>query len=729
MATLAFTTLGNALGGPPGAAIGALIGRQVDGAVFGPSRRGPRLKELEVTLSSYGTAIPRIFGRMRVPGAVIWATELQERSEAQGGGKGQPGATLTSYCANVAVALSSRPIRDIGRIWADGKLLRGAAGDLKVGGTLRIHTGAHAQQPDPLIAASEGEARCPAFRGLAYVVFEALDLADFGNRVPALTFEVIADEFVSLADMLGDTITDLTASGAIDGVDGLAMDDTLGAILATLDPVLPIAIDAGGDTVFVRLADMSGEALRLDDCATSVDDDGFGTGTGTGTGTSRRRIPPALQAPPVLRYLDIDRDYQPGTQHASGRAGPGQPDTIDLPAAMHAAQARQLVERMAFDRDRARETVAWRTTTLDSAIAPGSLVRLPDRGGTWRVSTWEWREAGVELELVRVAPSPTPVQSVIPERFTAPVDLTAATTRLVALELPWDGASGPTPPRQAAAVAGTGPNWSGAALYLDHGDGQLWPAGYATRAPAILGHALTVLAPANPLLMDRESEVTVALASDDQALDHASLAQWATGGNLALIGEELMQFARAEPLGGGHWRLSQFLRGLNGTEAAVVAHVAGESFALLDRRLTALDAGTVPMGTSDVVALGRGNDQPVTSAIHLAGIARRPLIPVHPRASLDSAGTLHLSWARRARGGWRWSDGVDVPLVEEAERYLVTWEVDGLPWRSWSPAAPSLVVGSEELAGLRTLASAGAFHVRQQGTHMLSASLLLPMPA
>jgi hypothetical protein len=88
MATLVFSSLGTMLGGPIGGAIGSLVGRQVDTALFGPSRRqGPRLKELAVTTSTYGQMIPRHFGRMRVAGSVIWATDLVEHSEAQGGGK------------------------------------------------------------------------------------------------------------------------------------------------------------------------------------------------------------------------------------------------------------------------------------------------------------------------------------------------------------------------------------------------------------------------------------------------------------------------------------------------------------------------------------------------------------------------------------------------------------------------------------------------------------------
>lgn len=195
MATLVFSALGTAVGGPIGGALGALIGRQVDTALIGsPTREGPRLKELDVTTSSYGSAIARQFGRMRVGGTIIWATDLVEHRETQGGGKGRPSVTSYSYSASFAVALSSRPLSGIGRIWADGNLLRGAAGDLKTGGTLRIYPGTGDQQPDPLLTAAEAPGGCPAYRGLAYVVFEDLQLGDFGNRIPALTFEVFADD-------------------------------------------------------------------------------------------------------------------------------------------------------------------------------------------------------------------------------------------------------------------------------------------------------------------------------------------------------------------------------------------------------------------------------------------------------------------------------------------------------------------------------------------------------
>ena len=107
MATLVLGAVGSALGagfggtilGFSGAAIGGFIGSTigsvVDNWIVGslmPNQRieGARLESLRVTSSTEGTAIPRIFGRMRVGGNLIWATDFTEtfRTEEQGGGKG-----------------------------------------------------------------------------------------------------------------------------------------------------------------------------------------------------------------------------------------------------------------------------------------------------------------------------------------------------------------------------------------------------------------------------------------------------------------------------------------------------------------------------------------------------------------------------------------------------------------------------------------------------------------
>ena len=112
MATLVLTAVGGLIGGPIGAMLGGLAGQSIDRELlFKPKgREGPRLTELALQTSSYGTPIPRLFGMLRVAGTVIWATDLVEHRHREGG-KGRPtvpifvaSGRLTDRAAAVSVS-------------------------------------------------------------------------------------------------------------------------------------------------------------------------------------------------------------------------------------------------------------------------------------------------------------------------------------------------------------------------------------------------------------------------------------------------------------------------------------------------------------------------------------------------------------------------------------------------------------------------------------------------
>lgn len=192
------TTLGGPIGGAIGQALGGLAGATLDQAWLGGSggnkvTEGPRLKEVNGLAATEGAAIPRVYGRARLGGQLIWATRFEEEinfsiTRTKSGGKGgraqKTYETTYSYHANLAIGLCEGPIAFIRRIWVDGREL-----DVSTV-VMRLHQGHEGQDLDPLIAAKEaGEA--PAYRGLAYVVFERFPLADYGNRVPQFDFEVV----------------------------------------------------------------------------------------------------------------------------------------------------------------------------------------------------------------------------------------------------------------------------------------------------------------------------------------------------------------------------------------------------------------------------------------------------------------------------------------------------------------------------------------------------------
>lgn len=725
MATLVFTAIGTLIGGPLGGALGALAGGVVDRAVIGSSGRdGPRLKELAISTSSYGSAIPRPYGRLRMPGSIVWTTDMVEDKDTEGGGKGGPSMTSYSYSVSIAVALASRPIGGIGRIWADGNLLRGAGGDLKVGGTMRFYDGHGDQEADPLIASAQADA--PAFRHTAYVVFENLQLAEFGNRIPALTFEILADDGeVTLAQLLEPLPEAAVVERTLPALTGFAYEGgALADMLATIGTVYPLAADAGGDALrFIAADTVPAEVPLLPEPVAADDGESFGALSGT----SRQRESGPAEVPDVLRYYDVDRDFQAGLQRADGRARPGRGQGIEFPGSLAAADARALINAAAERAGWARETIAWRTAELDPTFTPGAIVRLPERPGNWRIDGWEWRERGVELELRRLPRGPARQPAADPGIVARPPDLPAVPTVLQAFELPWDGTGSGTTPHIYAAASAVSAGWKGAALYADHG-GALTPLGPSGSRRNIVGTLVTDAPPSPAQLLDRAS-ITVELLADDFALAGTTVEALAGGANRALIGGEVMQFLHAEALGDRQWRLAGLLRGRGGTEAAAQAgHLAGAPFVLLDGMATPLDAALVG-AAQEIVALGLGDSEPVSAPIANPGLTLRPLTPVHPRTRMLADGSLALNWTRRARGAWGWADEVDVPLGEESEAYLVgVGPVDGPPLR-WNLAAPTLTLPPATLATLHAEHAGAPLWVRQAGSFALSPPLLLTIIA
>lgn len=723
MATLVFTAVGSALGGPIGSAIGSVIGGQIDRALLGGGQRraGPRLKELAVTTASYGTPIPRHFGTMRAPGTIIWATDLAEARETSGG-KGRPSTTTFSYSASFAVALASRPIAGIGRIWADGNLLRGAAGDLKVGGALRIHLGHGDQAPDPLIASARGAA-CPAFRGLAYCVFEALQLADFGNRIPTLSFEILADDSaVTLAGLVEPLGAAVVADAALPGLAGFSDEGgPLVATLAAIDEVYPLTCDAGAARLAISAGDLlSAAPPLLPEAAVDFGDDAFGGAAGQ---TARRR-PDTRAISRGLRYYDPARDYQIGLQRVDGRARTGPSSVLDFPGALDATNARRLANAAADRAGWARETLAWRIAELDPALTVGAVVRVPGHGGYWRIKEWEWRDKGIELELRRLPRGPARQTPADAGQALPAADLIATPTRLLAFEAPWDGLGESTARRVYAAVSSATAGWTGAALYAELAEG-LAPLGASGSQRGVFGQTAGLLPPSPALRLDRAATVDVELVSADFVLAQATPEMLANGANRALIGGEVVQFAEAIALGGALWRLRGLLRGRGGTEAmAQAAHPAGTPFAMLDEHLITLDPAKLD-AASNVAAIGLADSEAVIVPILNPGLALRPLTPVHPRWRAGDDGGLIFEWARRARGAWAWPDTIETPLNEQAEHYLIGLGSPDSPDLRWEITQPRLELSAPLRAELTATHAGQALWVRQVGSFAVSDPLLL----
>lgn len=193
--------------------------------------------------------------------------------------------------------------------------------------------------------------------------------------------------------------------------------------------------------------------------------------------------------------------------------------------------------------------------------------------------------------------------------------------------------------------------------------------------------------------------------------------------NRLLVGQEVVQFMHAAPLGAGRWQLQGLLRGRGGTEdEARAGHALGARAVLIDDRLQLLDGTAFDPATERLAAIGLADAEPVFAEVQAPGRSRRPLTPVHPLARPEPGGGLALAWTRRARGTWAWRDGVETPLVEEAERYQIGAGTVDAPSFAWTTDTPALVLSAQELA---LLAPGTPLWVRQIGSHARSPALHL----
>ena len=195
------------------------------------------------------------------------------------------------------------------------------------------------------------------------------------------------------------------------------------------------------------------------------------------------------------------------------------------------------------------------------------------------------------------------------------------------------------------------------------------------------------------------SWIEVELAHDAMTLESASDAAVDRGANLALIGDELMQFRRAEQIGARRWRIAGLDRAWRGIGGAV--HSVGERFVLIETGAAiAVPLTAIAVGVSvSVLASGVGDTAgPVTASVAITGASILPPAPVHVTKVPTAEGGVRIAWVRRSRAGWRWRDGGDAPLGEESEAYRVTVTPNAGAARSVVTTAPWIEASAAERA-------------------------------
>lgn len=695
MATLVLTAVGTAIGGPIGGLLGAVAGRAIDTQVFGIGNRrveGPRKDDLTVQSAAFGRPIPLVYGTGRYAGNVLWSTGLiEQREEESQGGKGGPSVTNVrySYSASFAVGLCAGPIASIGRVWSDGKLLRDVSGDLSVGGSMRAYLGDDDQMPDPLIEGEVGLGQTPGFRGIAYCVFESLELAEFGNRIPNLTFEVVtsAETDVGLvaADFLARAGLASTRSGTFTAMTGYSVSggqtlrDGLNELLEVFD-ISVLARDA--QAVISTGSDPSVQTLKTDVLGIE------------GADSARQHFTldfdhaADLPAEISLGYADPANDYQAGLQRAqTADIDPGaKRERVDSALVLDTAQARTLATQLLSRVRQQRALLQFEIGLGGALLEPGDVVTLDaDLPGQAQFKINQITQNDLArtvtasalpyTQMVSAASLPATPGLVAYPQTSGPPTISADVFELPATRQFGDE------PSVFASVARLGGRVSTAGLYISDDGGADYRLRSTVPVSGVSGTCLTGLADTNPALFDHGSVLEVTLDHADMTLSSRPQLAVLNGANLARVGSELLQFQTATLTDQGTYLLSGLLRGRGGTENALMGLATGQRFILLQggdvatRSFTAGDIGVTAF--FKVVASGQSLAHAPERTLQLTGRALRPFSPAHLTASYDLASGLSVAWMRRSRTGFAWLDGSDAPLGEASEAYRVTYSAGG----------------------------------------------------
>ena len=250
----------------------------------------------------------------------------------------------------------------------------------------------------------------------------------------------------------------------------------------------------------------------------------------------------------------------------------------------------------------------------------------------------------------------------------------------------------------------------------------------ATAPPAQIAIAENALPAHSPNLIDFDNAITLQLLNPRGELPEREVSLSDSSAPIFWMEGELIRAGRTDSLGDGRYRLSRLQRGCFGSEDSIPGHQAMENIVLLEpERLRILDEEYAAKGAViGLEALGIGDTDPAYAQLTVTGEATTPPCPVHGRIAATSDGGLHLSWVRRSRVDYGWQDGVDQPLSEEGESYLVELREGEVVVASWQIAEPALVIGTVEISGLGWASGAQSrFEIRQFGRFARSTPMIL----
>jgi hypothetical protein len=378
----------------------------------------------------------------------------------------------------------------------------------------------------------------------------------------------------------------------------------------------------------------------------------------------------------TLIYANVGADYLPGAQYSLRQSVlNGTESTISLPIAFTDDEAKSIVDTLMFSAWEGRHRFTMRTWQKFHKLDPADVISA--RGETLRIiNRAEGVNGIIEVEAVRELPQIYDGQ--IGSGSSGSIGGQAVTvngpTRLMMLD---------TPPLRDidyqayglyAAANGLLPDWSGYTLLRSPDFGDTYTSVQTSDAGSTLGQSLTALGDfADGNIFDHTNTVRVSVLG---VLETKTELEVLNGANIAVLGDELIQFKTATLVSTGVYDLSGLLRGRIGTEWATAGHGVNERFALLASNSTRF----APVAYTDLnvirrwgaVTFGDYLEEVTTSDVIYTGNNLKPICPVNINGGVTGLSTAWtIRWMRRSRYEWQWVDYYDVGADETSYDFEV----------------------------------------------------------
>lgn len=678
---------------------GMAIGMMIGGILFPPdlgTAEVGRIDDFKVQGMSQGSPIPKVWGKYRLAGQIIWSDNIREHvsTSSTGGGSGGGGSTTKtySYTTTFALLVCAGEIDHFEKIWANNEVIYDYNSGTPIWADwinpdkVTFYFGTESQTADPTMEAVIGAGLVPAYRGVSYIVFEDMK-APNGNIANIHVLPVTAIKTVE------DVLTDICADRGFDASEydfsNMSAYEVRGMCLPNRIPARN-AIELLSTAYFFDITEYDGKVrskIQGESSLDTLDTDWIGVETnsfpkGDRIVTSRQQeieLPKSI----TVTYVSEANDYQAYSQSASRLSSKSEEEkTIQLPLVFTEDEARTIAGKALYVSVIQRNMHSFNLSYRDLDKCPGDIVVLPTDLGNKRIKIIDMTMALLgHIKIVAVEDS----EYAYIQDYTGGTPVggggTVNNTGDTIFEVADINAT-----RDAdadyigyyAAVACAGTKWPGAVIEVDEelspldGDNdEQYPFDFENQC--LMGFATIVLDEGTPYIWDEVSTVRVELVRGTLETAATDL-EVLNGKNWAVLGQEIFAFRTATFISGTVWELSGLLRGLRGTEYAISSHDVGDTFILITNACQRDNVKWQYLGeTFGFRALQ--NDKhydPMPSFVddQLVGRSRMPYSPAHFEGTYDGD-DLDLEWVRRVRKDGELVDYYDAPLDEDTEEYKV----------------------------------------------------------